>query len=143
MKPDGAFHTSVTDLLVLCSVQPDFYVRISIIVGQDLTEIVLPRLQLDPNFDSSTHHVCYDLTISILHRLSSRHFHFQMHRKKVSPLFLDLIISRQRAVKQPAFLDLRDVSDKGLVASLKNLMENDPVSFPILNIFSGKYLILV
>ena len=57
-----------------------------------------------------------------------------MHRKNLSSLFLDLIISRQRAVKQPAFLDLRDVSDKGLVAGLKNLVENDPVSFPVLNI---------
>ena len=52
----------------------------------------------------------------------------------VSYLFLDLVISRQRAVKQPAFLDLRDVSDEGFVAGLKNLMEDNPISFPILNV---------
>ena len=57
-----------------------------------------------------------------------------MHPKNLSFLFLDLVISRQRAVKQPAFLDLRDVADKGLVAGLKNLVEDDPVSFPVLNI---------
>lgn len=46
------------------------------------------------------------------------------------PLYL--IERGQRPVKQPAFLNLRDISNKGLVTSLENLMEDNPVGFPIL-----------
>ena len=46
------------------------------------------------------------------------------------PLYL--IERGQRPVKQPAFLNLRDISNKSLVTGLENLMEDNPVGFPIL-----------
>lgn len=52
--------------------------------------------------------------------------------QRLSTLSFDLVIGGQGAVKQPAFLDLRNVSDKGLVAGLKDLVKDNPIGLPVL-----------
>lgn len=54
----------------------------------------------------------------------------------------DLIICGQRAIKQPALLDPCDISNKGLIPSLEDLMEYDPIRFPILLVVSKTFQIL-
>ncbi len=49
-----------------------------------------------------------------------------------APLSPDLIICRQRIIEEPAFFYLRHITDEDLVPSLHNLVENDPIRFPIL-----------
>ena len=45
---------------------------------------------------------------------------------------LDLIVGRQRAIKQPAFVNFCNISDEGLIPSLKYLMEDNPIGLPVL-----------
>lgn len=49
------------------------------------------------------------------------------------------MICGQRAVKQPTLLDLCDISNKSLVPSLEDLVEYDPIRFPILLVVSKTF----
>lgn len=57
-------------------------------------------------------------------------------RSDGSTMFLSssshIIERRQRLIKKPLLLDLADVPDENFVARLHDLLEDDPVSLPIL-----------
>ena len=44
----------------------------------------------------------------------------------------DLIVGRQGTIKQPALFDFCNISDEDLIPSLKYLMEDYPIGFPVL-----------
>ena len=52
----------------------------------------------------------------------------------------DMIEGRQRPIQKPLFLDFADVSNEDLVASLQDLLENDPVRLAILHSRQQKIL---
>lgn len=59
--------------------------------------------------------------------------------RQTRSVFSDLIICRQGAIKQPALLDLGDISNKSLVPSLEDLVEDNPVRLPVLLIVSKTF----
>lgn len=58
------------------------------------------------------------------------------HQTRSFSMSRNFIIRGQRAIKQPALLDLCDISNKGLAPSLEDLVEDDPIRLPILLVFS-------
>lgn len=61
------------------------------------------------------------------------------HQTRPFSMFRDFIIRGQRAIKQPALLDLCDISNKGLAPSLEDLVEDDPIRLPILFVVSKTF----
>lgn len=68
--------------------------------------------------------------------------YFKSLSRRSLPIPPNLIICGQRAIKQPALLDLCDISNKSFVPSLENLVEDDPICLPILLFVSKTFLIL-
>ena len=59
-----------------------------------------------------------------------RSFSTSLHKALLS--LLDLIVGRQRTIKQPALVYFRNIADEGFIPSLKYLMEDNPIGLPVL-----------
>lgn len=80
--------------------------------------------------------------ISIELRMLSRYNRVGMRQsfsKACHALPHHLVVLR-RILRQPALFDLGDISDEGLIARLHDLVEEHPVRFPILQIWSVKLM---
>ena len=70
------------------------------------------------------------ITVSKISKKPSKLFHTSLRR--ALSLCPDLIVGRQRTIKQPALFNFCNIPDEDLIPSLKYLMENNPIGFPVL-----------
>lgn len=71
------------------------------------------------------------------HSFSRNRRSYSTSLRRALLLYLDLIVGRQRTIKQPALVNFRNISDEDFIPSLKYLMEDNPIGLPILDIIAN------
>ena len=74
----------------------------------------------------------------MFHSLSRKRHSFSTSLRRALLSLLDLIVGRQRTIKQPALVYFRNISDEDFIPSLKYLMENNPIGLPVLVIIANQ-----